>query len=212
MKTSSSSTGVPARTALGVIMPVYDLAPGVVLKAVENASSVVQCATDDAGKYLAIAMVDSMLATAVPEGAIIVLPLTNLVEGNPMDFTYLAASQMMFVRLNFRPQPRLTYGHCMAYSDGIDERSVPVGTAFKFPSVSNYLVAKPELVTLLRNMSVPSVRVFGSDTLPAKRVCLRLLEFEGELAEESADKLKGTSTYLMDLEGVRRAVSDQKQD
>ena len=209
MATSSSSTCASARTAVGVLLPVYDIAPGAVLRAVENASSVELGATDDAGEYLAMAMVESTLAAAVLEGAIIVLPMTELVEGGRMDFTYLAASHLMFIRVNFRPQPRLTYGQCIAYTDGFEELPVPVGTTFKFPSVTNYLVAKPELVTVLRNTSVPNLRGVNSDNVPAKRVCLRPLDSGGELAEEGEDKLKGTSTYLLDLEGVKRATRNK---
>jgi hypothetical protein len=194
MATSSSSTCASSRTALGVLMPVYDLAPGAVLRAVENASSVVHGATDDAGEYLAMAMVESTLAAAVSEGAIIVLPMTDSVEGGQMDFSYLAASHLMFIRVNFRPQPRLTYAQCIAYTDGFEELPVPVGTTFKFPSVTNYLVAKPELVAELRNTSVPYLGVFSSDNLQAKRP----LDSGGELAEESEEKLKGTSTYLLE--------------
>lgn len=204
MDTSSSSSSVPERAASGIILPVYDLAPDLVLRAVENASSVVPGATDDAGEYMAMALVDSIPAAAVPDGSIIVLPLAVSSEGTIKDFTYLAASSHMFITVNFRPQPRLTYGHCLAYTAGTMERLVPVGAAIKFPSVTNYLVAKPELVALLREVGTPNVRALGGNLAPAKRVCLRPLEFGGELAEEAEDKPKGTSNYLMDLEGVKR--------
>ena len=106
------------RAASGIILPVYDLAPDLVLRAVENASSVVPGATDDAGEYMAMALVDSIPAAAVPDGSVIILPLAVSNEGAIMDFTYLAASSHMFITVNFRPQPRLTYGHCLAYTTG----------------------------------------------------------------------------------------------
>ena len=198
---SSSSTSVSVRVAPGIILPVFDMAPAVVLKAVENAASVVSGATDDAGEYIAMAMVESIPAITVPDGAIIILPLATPVEGDTMDFTYLAASPLMFVRISFRPQPRLTYGYCLAYSDGTADMALPIGAAIKFPSVANYLVAKPELVTLLRDATSPSMRAPIGDTAPAKRVCIRQQEIGGELAEDADDKPKGTSTYLRRIRG-----------
>ena len=54
MGTSSSSTSVPERAASGIILPFYDRAPDLVLRAIQNASSVVPGATDDAGEYMAM--------------------------------------------------------------------------------------------------------------------------------------------------------------
>ena len=74
--------------------------------------------------------------------------------------------------------------------------AVPIGSAIKFPSVANYLVAKPELMTLLRDATSPSMRAPIGETAPAKRVCIRQPEIGGELAEDADDKPKGMSTYL----------------
>ena len=209
MSTSSSFATAPVRAAAAFALPVYDMAPGAILKAVENASSVVPGASDDAGEYMEMALVDSVPAAAVPNSAIIVLPLATPVEGAILDFTYLAASDHMFVRVNCRPQPRLTYGHCLAFSDGTAEPLVPIGAAIKFPSVTNYLVAKPDLVDLLRDPTTLSQRIPSGDSIPAKRACLRQLDIGGELADDVEDKPKGTSTYLLDLEGVRRATRNK---
>ena len=157
-----------------------------------------------------MALVDSVSAAAVPNSAIIVLPLATPVEGAVLDFTYLAASDHMFVRVNCRPQPRLTYGHCLAFSNGTVEPMVPwIGAAIKFSSVTNYLVAKPELVDLLRDPTALSQRIPSEESVPAKRACLRQLDIGGELADDVEDKPKGTSTYLLDLEGVRRATRNK---
>ena len=194
---------------MGFTMPVYDMAPGAILRAAENASSVQPGATDNAGEYMAMALVESVLAAAVPDSAVIILPLAEPVEGQILDFTYLAASSHMFVKINCRPQPRLTYGHCLAVSDGTAEPLVPIGSALKFPSVTNYLVAKPELVELLRESTALSSTVLGGEIAPAKRLCLRPLDIGGEQAEDIEDKPKGTSTYLLDLEGVKRPTRNK---
>ena len=209
MASSSSFATVPVRTATTFAVPVYDMAPGAVLRAVENASSIVPGARDDAGEYMEMALVDLVPAAEVPDSAIIVIPLATPVEGEILDFTYLAASDHLFVRVNCRPQPRLTYGHCLAFSDGTAEPMVPVGAAIKFPSVSNYLVAKPELVELLRDPTTFSLRTTSGDSAPAKRACLRQLDIGGEQADDIEDKPKGTSTYLLDLEGVKRVTRNK---
>ena len=159
-------------------MPSYEMLPGMLLRAAENASSVVPGATDDAGEYLAMALIESIPAAMVPEASVIILPMVDPAEGEPLDFTYLASSKHLFIRVHVRPQPRMTYGQCMAYSAGTVEKLVPVGTAVKFPSVTNYLVAKPE----------PLI----SDSAPAKRVCLRPLDTGGEQAD-TEDKPKAES-------------------
>ena len=132
MSSSSSFATVPVRTATAFAVPVYDMASGAVLRAVENASSIVPGARDDAGEYMEMALVDLVPAAAVQNSAIIVLPLATPVEGEILDFTYLAASDHMFVRVNCRPQPRLTYGHCLAFSDRTVEPMVPIGAAISF--------------------------------------------------------------------------------
>lgn len=196
------------RDTTGVIIPSHEMAPGAILRAVENASSVVSTTSNDAGEYWAMQLVASIPADAVPEGSIIILPLTDPFEGEPLDFTYLASSKHMFLRILAKPQPRLTYGLCVTYSDGTLERLVPLGTTIKFPSVANYLVAKPELVELMRLAMGPELRIPTGDTSTAKRVCIRPLETGGERAEATEERHKGTS-LMVDLEGVQRSTRNK---
>ena len=190
-------------------MPKYQTVPDLILKAVEYASSVVQESTDDDGEYLAMTLVHSVPAATVPEESIIILPLAVPSEGALLNFTYLAASKHVFIRIHVRPQPRLTYGQCMAYSYGTSEQLIPIGAFIKFPSAANYLVAKPEMVELMKDSIQPNVRRSLSDTTPAKRVCIRPLDTGGEQAEDPGDKPKGTFTYLLDLEGVKRTTRNK---
>ena len=145
----------------------------------EYASSVVQESTDDDGEYLAMTLMHSLPAATVPEESIIILPLVVPIEGVPLNFTYVAASKHVFIRIHVRPQPRLTYGQCMAYSEGSFEQLIPIGAYIKFPSVANYLVAKPEMVELMKDSIRPNVRRLLSDTIPAKRLCIRPLDTGG---------------------------------
>lgn len=161
-------------------------------------------ASDDAGEYFEMSLAASMLAGNLPGGSIIVLKLVE-----PLDFTYVAASKHMFVRIHIRLQPRMTYGQCVAYTDGTVERLVPVGATVKFPSSTNYLIARPELVGLLSNSIDSEVRLPSVNNSSAKRVCTRPLEFGGEQAIEPEAKPKGTSNIIEDLEGVLRPTRNK---
>jgi hypothetical protein len=106
--------------------------------------------------------------------------------------SFLASNKHMFISVHVRPQPISTYGQCMAYSAGTVEHPVPVGTFVKFPSATRYLVAKSELVELMRDAIGPDVRLLLSDAIPAKRMCVRLPDTGGEQAEDVEGKTKGT--------------------
>jgi hypothetical protein len=76
---------------------------------------------------------------------------------------------------------------------------VEVGAVFKFPRITNYIVAKPAVVA-----SVRAIRGTGTD-LPLqqtqdKHQCVRHPEELGELADEAGSRLKGMSNYRLDLD------------
>jgi hypothetical protein len=191
-----------ASTTNGVFLPNFPLATGDLLRAIEHSGSVEQASSDDAGEYYAMAMASVKPAEEVMESAIIVIPLTSPHAGEALDLTFVAASDCMFFQLHQVPQPRCTYGHCAAYSAGAPFRPVEVGAVFKFPSISNYVVAKPALAA-----SVRAIRGTGTD-LPLqqtqdKRQCVRQPEELGELADEAGSRPKGMSNYLLDLDGKK---------
>ena len=105
---SSSSSSFSSYQS-GVCVPVYELAPPSNLKAVEHASSLEDTCTDDAGEYYSMAMAESVAAGQVPDGAVIVLPLSEPTEDQRLDFTFLASSPLVFLRVYSKPQPRMTY-------------------------------------------------------------------------------------------------------
>jgi hypothetical protein len=128
---SSTSCLATARETTGVLIPSYEMVPGAILKAVEDASSIVAGATDEGGEYLSTSLVESMLAANVPDGSIVILPLTPP--------TFQLPSKHMFIRIHIRPQLMHTYGQCNAYSDGTEERLVPVGTPLNPPKYLVYV-------------------------------------------------------------------------
>jgi hypothetical protein len=72
----STSSLATARETTGILIPSYGIAPGAILKAAEEASSVVAGSTDEEGEYLSMSVVESMLVLNVPDGSIIILPMT----------------------------------------------------------------------------------------------------------------------------------------
>jgi hypothetical protein len=86
------------------------MVPGAILKAVEDASSVCAGSSDEGGEYFAMSLVASMPAASVPDGSVIILPLTAPSDGERTVFSYLASSKLMFIKIHVRPQPLFTYG------------------------------------------------------------------------------------------------------
>lgn len=188
--------------APGVYLPVYQSLEVALLQALEHASLVLPTSSDNEGEFYAMAMAHVLPAAAVPNEAIIVIPLTPPEDGQALDFTYLAASKSMFVQVHEKPQARMTYGHCLAYSTGVTDRPVVIEGTLKFPTTVNFIVAKPRLVDAIRAAVGPVVDIH-EEAEAAKRQCVRPLVLVGEQAEGAGEKLKGTSFYLVDLEGVK---------
>ena len=186
----------------GVFQPNFPLATGDLLRAIENSGSVISTSTDDAGEYYAMAMASVVPAGEVKESAIIIIPLTNPRASEALDFTFVAAADCMYFQLHKIPQLRCTYGHCAAYSADVPDRPLEVGAVFKFPSITSFIVASPQLAAAVRAVRGAEVDVPLQQTQD-KRRCVRQLEELGELAEETGSRPKGMSNYLLDLAGKK---------
>jgi hypothetical protein len=183
---------------VGVSVPVYPLVTGPLLHALEHASSVTQSTSDEEGEiYMLFAEV--IAAAAVPNESIVVISLTTPGNDEVMNFLYLARSQVMFVQLH----EFMTYGHCLGYSAGIVDPPLAIEEVFKFPSVTTNIIAKARLVGTIRAAVGYAVDLLlGAEA--SKTQCVRPLGAVGEQAEDTGEKLKGTSIIFMDLENVRR--------
>lgn len=184
----------------GVLLPNYPLASGFLLRAIEHSGSVLPTSTDDAGEYYAMALAKVVQAEEVPANSIMVIPLTPPHAGESLDFTYVAASDCMYVQLHEQPQFRRTYGHCVAYSADVTDKPVAIGEVFKFSTIASFIVAKRQLSAAVISAGGLEMGVIG-DLPTEKRQCVRPLVEMGELADETGTKPKGTSVYLLDLNG-----------
>ena len=198
MASSSSLSSTPTLT--GVCVPVYELAPGQILRAVEHASSLASEYTDDAGEFYSMATAAVVVAAEVPAGTIIVLPLSDPEEDQSIAFTFLTSSSLVYLQVFATPQPRMTYCHVAGYSTGTAVRPCVVGQRLKFPSTVNYVVAKEALIDAVQEASGQGVGIPGAS---AKRVCVRQLDTGGELAGVAVEKVKGAYPLMMtDLDEV----------
>jgi hypothetical protein len=86
----------------GVFLPNFPLASGDLLRAIEHSGSVVSTYSDDARECHAMAMAAVVPANEVQEGAsaIIVVPLTRPRDDEPLNFTFAAAANCMYVQLH----------------------------------------------------------------------------------------------------------------
>jgi hypothetical protein len=186
----------------GVFLPNFPLAAGDLLRAIENAGSVVATSTDDAGEYYAMAMAAVVPTAELLEGAIIVIPLTSPRADEALDFTFVAGADCMYFQVHGVPQSRCTYGHCAAYSADAPDRPVEIGAVFKFATVASVILARHQLAAAVRAVQGVDVEL-PVHQAPEKRQCVRQPEVLGELADEAGTRPKGMSTYLLDLNGKR---------
>ena len=203
IKMSTSSTTV----STGVVIPTYAMLPPPLLPCVDHAASVNLDSTDEVGEFYAMALLQPLLAAQVPDNAIIAIPLLPPPEDQPLDMTYVAATSLMFVHVHEKPQTRMTYGHVAGYSAGTVPLPIPVSTMVKFPSAASFLVAKPRLIAAEIASVGPEVDVLVE--AEPKRQCLRQPVSGGELADDAGEKQKGTSTYLLDLDGVKHPTRNK---
>ena len=79
----------------------------------------------------------------VLESDIVIVPLSGPIGKEPADFTFLAKTPLMFIKLVGPPQPIETYGKCVAYHGDVPDIPFALGSLLKFPSLSHYIVARP---------------------------------------------------------------------
>jgi hypothetical protein len=138
-----------AKTDSGVCIPIHALVSGSMLRQLEHAASVTATSSDDDGEFFNL-LAAVQPAGEVVAGSIILVPLRVPVEGETLDFTFVASSKAMFVTVFEAPQVRNTYGHVASYSTGTEDRPFPVGALITFATPPQFVVAKCRLVHAIR--------------------------------------------------------------
>ena len=132
----------------GVHLPVYESITGHLLRQFEHVSSVASTSTDDDGETYAL-FASMTSAEDVPDGSIMIVPLIPPMVTDVLDFTFLASGKSLFVKIHEVPRGRNTCGHVVSYSAGTVDKPYPVGTWIRFATTTNFVIAKPRLVSAI---------------------------------------------------------------
>jgi hypothetical protein len=111
----------------GLQLPSFPLVSGGFARLFDIAGSISPTSTEESGEFFAMELAHVVPAEMVPSNSIIVIFLTVPGENEIFDFSFIAATDLMFVQLHERPQPIRTYGHCLAYSEGTRNRPLAIG-------------------------------------------------------------------------------------
>lgn len=201
MASATASSVLPT----GVVrLPSYILLPTPLLKGLEDAAVAVLESTTVAGDFFNMARAAKLPLVDVAGNAVILIPLFTTEDAVAMDSTSLAEGPIMYVKLDGTPQPRAIFGTCIAYSEGTEYREIEIGTKVQFPPPSHLLVAKTELLDFFDDDAImnPSVR-------PTKRSRIRMPEECGEQSEGKHDAEKGTTKYILDLDGHKHMTRNK---
>ena len=204
MSTASSTSVLPT----GVLRrPNYELLPTSMLKGIEDAAIAEMDSSSISGDLFNMAWAAKKPLVDISDDAVILVPLFTATDTIVMNSTTLADGPMMYVRLDGPPQPRAIFGTCIAYSEGTDQRDIDIGARVQFPPTPYLLVAKPALLELFDDdqANFPST----GEGRPSKRSRARLPEDGGEHAESKQDADKGTTKYILDLDGNKHMTRNK---
>ena len=209
-----SSATVSSAIATGMIrLPVYEPLPASLCKGVADAASAILSSESVEGDLFNMSRASKVPIGEVQSDAIILVPLFCLDENIVITSDDLAGGPMMYIKLDGPPQPRAVFGTCIAFSEGAEERIVGIGGRVHFPPPLHFLVAKSTLVDLFDPVSGTATdNPRTREDRVAKRLCIRLPETEGELAESKNLEVpieKGTTKYILDLDGYKHLTRNK---
>ena len=195
-----------------VRFPIYELLPTSLLKGLEDAALAILTSTDIAGDLFNCSRASKVALSDIAPEAIIMIPLFAMEDATVMNSSALAIGSMVYIRLDYQPQPRAVFGSCLAYSGGAGDREVQIGGRVQFPPPAHFLVAKPLLVELIDSMSGTAIdNLRNLDEPVTKRFCVRLPEGGGEQAgcDNEAPIEKGMTKYILDLDGCKHSTRNK---
>ena len=110
--------------------------------AMQKAAEIIPAPTEGLGEYFAYPVAEQKAVADMQIGEVVIVPLSALPEGGLADFSFLAITPLMYIKVTGTPQALMTYGVCWAYSAGVENPSMNIGTNVKFQSLSRYVVAR----------------------------------------------------------------------
>ena len=195
------SMSVIAPSALSVVrIPVHELLSTEALKGITDAANSIDAARNYEGEYFNMSVASKVILGEVLPDAIVLVPMFNMTDEEPMDSTNLAAGHMMYLRLTGPPQTRMVFAKCIAYSDGAVQTGPSVGGLVRFPPPTHLLIGKGVLIEAINSLELSTNDIISVDDEGSrKRLCIRPPESYGGLAKVNSDK--GMSEkYIIDLD------------
>ena len=121
-------------------VPVFQAITEASTKALKMVAEVIIPPTEKMGECFSYAVAEQKVVADMRLGEVVIVPLLAPPEGGLANFTFLAITSLMYVKVTGTPQALMTYGVCWAYSAGVENPSISIGTNVKFPSLSRYVV------------------------------------------------------------------------
>ena len=208
-----SSASASSVIAPGVIrLPSYEPLSTSLLKGLGDAALAVLSSETVEGDLFNMSRASKVPTGQVEPSAVIMIPLFIMEEDVVMTSDALARGPMIYIKLDGPPQPRAVFGTCISYSEGAEERNLEIGARVHFPPPLHLLVAKSTLVDLFDPVSGTATDNPRGADRGTKRLCIRLPETEGELAESRNLEVpieKGTTKYILDLDGCQHLTRNK---
>jgi hypothetical protein len=197
-----------AAPAVVFTVPVFQTFTEASILALQKVAEVIPAPTEELGEYFAYVVAEQKVVAAMRLGEVVIVPLLAPPDGGLADFTFLAITPLMYVKVTGTPQAFMTYGVCWAYSAGVENPSINVGTNVKFPSLSRYVVARDGTVESIGE--IHRLSLLGPEGPSPKRSCNRQPVVGGELGDGITET--GMSTkQLIDLDGNKYPTRNKNE-
>jgi hypothetical protein len=189
-------------------VPVFQTVSEASSTALQSVTEIIPPPTEELGEYFAYAVAEQKAVADMRLGEVVIVPLLAPPEGGAADFTFLAITPLMYVKVTGTPQALMTYGVCWAYSAGVENPSISIGTNVKFPSLSRYVVAREGTVESIGE--IYRLSLSGSEGPSAKRLCSRQPVVGGELGD-GVTETGMSAKQLVDLDGNKYQTRNKNE-
>lgn len=194
----------------GVQLPTFPMVSGELARLIDISGAISPTSTEESGEYYAMSFVQVLPAELVLVDSIMVIPLVEAPDEVAFDFTFLATAPLMFILLHETPQPLRTYGRCVGYMRAVGDLPLALGAMLRFTTIPQFVIAKRDMAKAVRESSVLNLERSVVES-PEKRQCVRTLGDDGEGADDALTRTKGTSIYLLDLDGAKHFTRNKSE-
>ena len=142
-------------------VPVFQSISEASTLALQNMAEIIPVATEELGEYFSFVAAEQKAAPDMRLDELVIIPLLAPPEDVLADFTFLAITPLIFVKVTGTTQTFMTNGVYWAYSAGVEAPSINIGTNVKFPSVTSNVVAREG--TMESILEIRRISLLGPD-------------------------------------------------